>query len=112
VVASVHTATQDKVLLLYVSTGFAICARKETIVNTYTSMTCPKCLNVISSVNLVRSVLLNGHENNCIPTCVGECHNKDCPYQHIDPESKIKDCFWYDRGYCKHGRLLMILVTF
>ncbi|CAF95292.1 unnamed protein product, partial [Tetraodon nigroviridis] len=36
--------------------------------------------------------------------CVaGECSNKECPFLHIDPESKIKDCPWYDRGFCKHG---------
>lgn len=34
----------------------------------------------------------------------GECSNKECPFLHIDPESKIKDCPWYDRGFCKHGR--------
>lgn len=34
---------------------------------------------------------------------VGECSNKECPFLHIDPESKIKDCPWYDRGFCKHG---------
>eukprot|EP01136_Pigoraptor_vietnamica_P010671 Opistho-1_new@48582 len=33
----------------------------------------------------------------------GECTNKDCQYLHIDPESKKKDCPWYDRGFCKHG---------
>ncbi|XP_073416368.1 putative cleavage and polyadenylation specificity factor subunit 4-like protein isoform X2 [Dendrobates tinctorius] len=33
----------------------------------------------------------------------GECSNKDCPFLHIDPASKIKDCPWYDRGFCKHG---------
>ncbi|RXN16134.1 cleavage and polyadenylation specificity factor subunit 4 [Labeo rohita] len=32
-----------------------------------------------------------------------ECSNKECPFLHIDPESKIKDCPWYDRGFCKHG---------
>ncbi|XP_018424452.1 PREDICTED: cleavage and polyadenylation specificity factor subunit 4-like, partial [Nanorana parkeri] len=32
----------------------------------------------------------------------GECSNKDCPFLHIDPASKIKDCPWYDRGFCKH----------
>ncbi|KAI4471949.1 cleavage and polyadenylation specificity factor subunit 4-related [Holotrichia oblita] len=26
-----------------------------------------------------------------------------CPFLHIDPESKIKDCPWYDRGFCRHG---------
>lgn len=34
----------------------------------------------------------------------GECSNKECPFLHIDPESKIKDCPWYDRGFCKHGK--------
>lgn len=38
----------------------------------------------------------------CFPA--GECSNKECPFLHIDPESKIKDCPWYDRGFCKHGR--------
>lgn len=36
----------------------------------------------------------------------GECSNKECPFLHIDPESKIKDCPWYDRGFCKHGMCL------
>ncbi|CAG8465779.1 11529_t:CDS:2 [Paraglomus brasilianum] len=33
----------------------------------------------------------------------GECSNEDCMYLHIDPESKIKECAWYARGFCKHG---------
>uniref|UniRef100_A0A7M4FCY1 Cleavage and polyadenylation specificity factor subunit 4 n=1 Tax=Crocodylus porosus TaxID=8502 RepID=A0A7M4FCY1_CROPO len=33
----------------------------------------------------------------------GRGGNKECPFLHIDPESKIKDCPWYDRGFCKHG---------
>ncbi|KAJ8037387.1 Cleavage and polyadenylation specificity factor subunit 4 [Holothuria leucospilota] len=33
----------------------------------------------------------------------GMCNNKECPFLHIDPDSKIKDCPWYDRGFCKHG---------
>ncbi|CEF63051.1 Putative cleavage and polyadenylation specificity factor subunit 4-like protein [Strongyloides ratti] len=31
------------------------------------------------------------------------CSNKECPFRHIDPDSKIKDCPWYDRGFCRHG---------
>lgn len=31
------------------------------------------------------------------------CSNKDCPFLHIDPESKVKDCPWYERGFCRHG---------
>ncbi|CAI4224540.1 unnamed protein product [Auanema sp. JU1783] len=31
------------------------------------------------------------------------CSNRECPFRHIDPESKLKDCPWYDRGFCRHG---------
>lgn len=31
------------------------------------------------------------------------CHNKECPFLHIDPESKVRPCPWYDRGFCRHG---------
>ena len=35
----------------------------------------------------------------------GECNNRDCQYLHVDAETlKIKDCAWYDRGFCKHGK--------
>lgn len=34
----------------------------------------------------------------------GECNNKDCQYLHIEADAlKIRDCPWYDRGFCKHG---------
>lgn len=33
------------------------------------------------------------------------CSNRECPFRHIDPESKIKDCPWYDRGFCRHGNV-------
>jgi len=33
----------------------------------------------------------------------GQCSNKDCPFLHIDPEAKVRDCAWYDRGFCRHG---------
>lgn len=38
-----------------------------------------------------------------LPNCLDACHNKECPFLHIDPESKLKDCPWYDRGFCRHG---------
>lgn len=106
VAASVRTDTPDRELPSCVNTGSAICARKGMIVNTFMSMICLRCQNVISSLNLVSSTSHN-EIYDTICTHLGECHNKDCPYQHIDPESKIKDCFWYDRGYCKHGRLII-----
>lgn len=31
------------------------------------------------------------------------CSNKECPFRHIDPELKMRDCPWYDRGFCRHG---------
>uniref|UniRef100_A0A915HLQ1 Cleavage and polyadenylation specificity factor subunit 4 n=1 Tax=Romanomermis culicivorax TaxID=13658 RepID=A0A915HLQ1_ROMCU len=31
------------------------------------------------------------------------CSNKECPFRHVDPESKIRDCAWYDRGLCRNG---------
>ena len=39
----------------------------------------------------------------------GECNNKDCQFMHVDAETlKVKDCPWYDRGFCKHGQLCNI----
>jgi len=35
---------------------------------------------------------------------LGQCNNKECPFLHIDPEQKVKDCAWYDRGFCRHGK--------
>ncbi|CAH8667764.1 unnamed protein product [Schistosoma bovis] len=35
----------------------------------------------------------------------GECMNKECPFLHIDPASKVQDCPWYDRGFCRNGPL-------
>ncbi|KAJ2740243.1 Cleavage and polyadenylation specificity factor subunit 4 [Coemansia sp. BCRC 34301] len=32
--------------------------------------------------------------------CTG---GNECPYQHINPESRVKECLWYARGFCKHG---------
>ncbi|KAI9019054.1 putative cleavage and polyadenylation specificity factor 30 kDa subunit [Hyaloraphidium curvatum] len=50
------------------------------------------------------------HEYNLkkMPECwfftkYGECSNPECMYLHIDPNSKIKECAWYNRGFCKHG---------
>jgi cleavage and polyadenylation specificity factor subunit 4 len=50
------------------------------------------------------------HEYNLkkMPECwfytkLGECTNPECLYLHIDPESKVKECAWYARGFCKHG---------
>ncbi|KAF6028887.1 CPSF4 [Bugula neritina] len=39
----------------------------------------------------------------------GECGNKECPFLHIDPESRRKDCEWYDRGFCRHGNFISLL---
>ena len=52
---------------------------------------------------------LHEYEMSKMPICYffqrfGECNNKDCQYLHVDAETlKIRDCAWYDRGFCKHG---------
>uniref|UniRef100_A0A8C4NI27 Cleavage and polyadenylation specificity factor subunit 4 n=1 Tax=Eptatretus burgeri TaxID=7764 RepID=A0A8C4NI27_EPTBU len=41
---------------------------------------------------------------NCYFYSRGEkCTNKECPFLHADPESKVKDCPWYDQGFCRQG---------
>jgi len=52
---------------------------------------------------------LHEYDMSKMPICYffqkfGECNNKDCQYLHIDADAlKIRDCAWYDRGFCKHG---------
>ena len=50
------------------------------------------------------------HEYNLkrMPECYffskfGECNNPECMYLHINPESKVRECPWYTRGFCKNG---------
>lgn len=50
------------------------------------------------------------HEYNLkrIPECwfytkYGECSNPECMYLHLDPESKVKYCPLYERGFCPRG---------
>nr|XP_014426973.1 putative cleavage and polyadenylation specificity factor subunit 4-like protein [Pelodiscus sinensis] len=38
----------------------------------------------------------------------GECSNRECPFLHIDPASRIKDCPWYNRGFCKQGECFVL----
>ncbi|KAI8821296.1 zinc finger CCCH domain-containing protein, partial [Fimicolochytrium jonesii] len=33
----------------------------------------------------------------------GECSNPECVYLHVDPETKVKDCPFYQSGFCKLG---------
>ncbi|ELT97794.1 hypothetical protein CAPTEDRAFT_180092 [Capitella teleta] len=51
---------------------------------------------------------LHEYDMSKMPECYffskfGQCGNKECPFLHIDPEQKMKDCAWYDRGFCRHG---------
>jgi len=51
---------------------------------------------------------LHEYDLNKMPECYffskyNACSNRDCPFRHIDPESKIRDCPWYDRGFCRNG---------
>uniref|UniRef100_A0A8C6BUX0 Cleavage and polyadenylation specificity factor subunit 4 n=1 Tax=Monodon monoceros TaxID=40151 RepID=A0A8C6BUX0_MONMO len=31
----------------------------------------------------------------------GDCSNKECPFLHVKPALKTRDCPWYDQGFCK-----------
>jgi len=33
----------------------------------------------------------------------GQCNNIDCKFRHVDPRSRIRECPWYIRGFCKLG---------
>ncbi|XP_045345564.1 putative cleavage and polyadenylation specificity factor subunit 4-like protein isoform X6 [Leopardus geoffroyi] len=35
----------------------------------------------------------------------GDCNNKECPFLHVKPALKTRDCPWYDQGFCKDGPL-------
>ncbi|NWH48867.1 CPSF4 factor, partial [Fregata magnificens] len=37
----------------------------------------------------------------------GECSNKDCPFLHTDATTSTMGCPWYDRGFCKHGGVVL-----
>ena len=49
----VHSVMYVEIELLCVNIGFVDCARKVTDVNFFTNTTCPKCLSVISTHDLV-----------------------------------------------------------
>ncbi|OAF66958.1 mRNA 3'-end-processing protein YTH1 [Intoshia linei] len=51
---------------------------------------------------------LHEYDMSKMPDCYfftkfGMCSNKECPFLHVDPDKKSKDCLWYDRGFCRHG---------
>ena len=99
--------------------GCEVCARKETDVNFYTNMIWQKCLSAIFTLDLVSVNEYSVYHLQCCDeykktklfqlnwtisfVIIDACHNKECPFLHIDPESKIRDCPWYDRGFCRHG---------
>ena len=59
---------------------------------------------------------LHEYDMSKMPECFfyskyNQCGNKECEYLHLDRESKIKDCPWYDRGFCRHGKLNFLLLN-
>jgi len=51
---------------------------------------------------------LHEYDLSRMPSChffatYGQCSNDDCPFLHVRPEDRVKDCPWYERGFCKHG---------
>ena len=123
----VHFAMCVVIALLSASTGSEGFAKKAMTVNFCMNTTCQRCRSVISFQSLVsRSkvidfVALSFDIGPFLPLfkssikipitiCIisGQCGNKECPFLHIDPEKKMKECAWYDRGYCRHGRLYLL----
>ena len=45
-------------------------------------------------------------------TTFGECHNPDCPFLHVKAVDSDKECPYYIRGFCKHGKLIYIFRLF
>ncbi|KAI5148967.1 cleavage and polyadenylation specificity factor subunit 4 [Enteropsectra breve] len=50
------------------------------------------------------------HEYNLkkMPECFffnvyGICNNADCIFLHVKPDSAVRECMWYKRGFCKNG---------
>ncbi len=61
----------------------------------------------LSFASHLGSILLCGHTGLTNPlqnNNKGECSNPECMYRHISPEEKMKECPWYARGFCKHGK--------
>ena len=60
---------------------------------------------------------LHEYDMSKMPICFffqkfGECNNKECQYMHVAADSiKMRDCPWYDRGFCKHGKFLSLQVV-
>jgi len=52
---------------------------------------------------------LHEYDLNRMPQCQffsaegGSCNRPECPFLHVTEEDKVKDCPWFDRGFCKHG---------
>ena len=78
--------------------SFKELARKESTVNFFTSMICPKCHSVISTQNSVSYYTFErmASELSDIKILVGACHAKDCPFRHSGPA-------WSETGSCSHG---------
>uniref|UniRef100_A0A5F8GQU9 Cleavage and polyadenylation specificity factor subunit 4 n=1 Tax=Monodelphis domestica TaxID=13616 RepID=A0A5F8GQU9_MONDO len=56
------------------------------------------------------SKFLHQYDITKMPECYfyskfGECSNKECLFLHADPAFKIRDCPWYDQGFCKYSLL-------
>ena len=51
---------------------------------------------------------LHQYDMSKMPVCYfysnfGRCENRDCMYQHVNPDTAVPECPWYARGHCKHG---------
>uniref|UniRef100_A0A2K6UUG9 Cleavage and polyadenylation specificity factor subunit 4 n=1 Tax=Saimiri boliviensis boliviensis TaxID=39432 RepID=A0A2K6UUG9_SAIBB len=42
----------------------------------------------------------------CLLGFSGDCSSNECPFLHVKPALKSRDCPWYDQGFCKDGEVL------
>lgn len=70
---------------LFASIGCGVSARKAMTANFFMNTTCQRCLNATFSPNSVSAATKNVH------------------FYTLTQRKKIKDCPWYDRGFCRHG---------
>ncbi|KII63273.1 Cleavage and polyadenylation specificity factor subunit 4 [Thelohanellus kitauei] len=63
----------------------------------------PVCNDFING-SCARDTLCPLRHLKCEKSIVYNCSNKDCPFLHGDVDSKLRNCPFYDRGFCSNGK--------
>uniref|UniRef100_A0A8C0LBM1 Cleavage and polyadenylation specificity factor subunit 4 n=1 Tax=Canis lupus dingo TaxID=286419 RepID=A0A8C0LBM1_CANLU len=67
---------------------------------------CPYRHNQGEKMVVCKHCFLHQYDVTRMPECYfyskfGDCNNKECPFLHVTPAFKTRDCPWYDQGFCK-----------